>query len=82
MHWSIRCLYQLGVECSSTAPLIADVIKNHFYVDDMLSGGNTIEEVIFIANEVSRLLKGGGFVLRKWASNSPEILKGIESQDT
>lgn len=80
-YLAIRCLYQLGVECSSTAPLIADVIKNHFYVDDMLSGGNTIEEVIFIANEVSRLLKGGGFVLRKWASNSPEILKGIESQD-
>lgn len=80
-YLAIRCLYQLGVECSAESPLISDVIKNHFYVDDMLSGGNTIDEVIFIAQEVSGVLKEGGFLLRKWVSNSPEILRGIEAQD-
>ncbi|KAJ8950220.1 hypothetical protein NQ318_006194 [Aromia moschata] len=51
------------------------------FEDDMLTGGNSVEEVIFIANEVSRILKSGGFTLRKWVSNSPEILQGISSKD-
>ncbi|KAJ8950952.1 hypothetical protein NQ318_008393 [Aromia moschata] len=49
--------------------------------DDMLTGGSSVEEVIFIANEVSRILKSGVFTLRKWVSNSPEIMQGISSKD-
>lgn len=36
------CLYQLRLECED--PVISDVIKTQFYVDDMLNGGSTEEE--------------------------------------
>ncbi|XP_030749216.1 uncharacterized protein LOC115877196 [Sitophilus oryzae] len=75
---AIRCLHHIGLECSEESPVISDVIKNHFYVDDFLSGGDSIDDAIFIANEVTRYLKKGCFELRKWISNSPEILAHIQ----
>ncbi|KAJ8983230.1 hypothetical protein NQ317_005319 [Molorchus minor] len=59
-----------------------NIIKNDFYVDDLLSGADKIEDAIQIANDVSRELQKGCFKLRKWVSNSPEILQGIETNDT
>ncbi|KAJ8979781.1 hypothetical protein NQ317_007689 [Molorchus minor] len=77
-YLAIRCLYQLGVECD--LPDVSNIIKNHFYVDDMLTGGSTVQEVVYITNEVTRTLARGGFKLRKFVSNDPRILQGIESQ--
>lgn len=78
---AIRCLYQLGIEFEEVSPLVANTIKNHFYVDDVLTGGDTIEDTLSLANELCKVLKGGGFLLRKWVSNEPSILKEIESAD-
>ncbi|XP_030753174.1 uncharacterized protein LOC115880177 [Sitophilus oryzae] len=78
---AIRCLYQLGIEFQEVSPLVANTIKNHFYVDDVLTGGDTIEDTLSLANELCKVLKGGGFLLRKWVSNEPSILKEIESAD-
>ncbi|KAJ8952364.1 hypothetical protein NQ318_017258 [Aromia moschata] len=62
----------LCIECSSELPLISDIIKNQFYVDDMLTVGNSVEEVIFIANEVSWILKSG---VSHCANGCPTALK-------
>lgn len=78
-YLAIRCLYQIGVE--STSPIVSDVIKNHFYVDDYLSGGNTVEEVVQVTNEVIHELSKSGFKLRKFVSNSPNVLLSIKSED-
>lgn len=80
-YLAIRCLYQLGIENSEASPRASDVIKNHFYVDDMLSGADTIDEVISVTNEVALILHEAGFYLRKWVSNSPEIISGITTND-
>lgn len=76
---AIRCLYQLGIEAEQSSSIAANAIKNHFYVDDMLTGGDTIQDTVILANELHEILKGGGFFLRKWVSNEPSILKDIES---
>ncbi|KAJ8976819.1 hypothetical protein NQ317_008713 [Molorchus minor] len=73
--WETMCL---GVECD--LPDVSNIIRNHFYVDDMLTGGSTVQEVVYITNEVTRTLARGGFKLRKFVSNDPRILQGIESQ--
>ncbi|CAK1593737.1 unnamed protein product [Parnassius mnemosyne] len=61
-------------------------IRRDFYVDDYLSGGNTIAETVTIANRVQSVLSSAKFNLRKWRSNHPQILNQItnsnESYDT
>ncbi|XP_062541154.1 uncharacterized protein LOC134209187 [Armigeres subalbatus] len=53
------------------------MLVKDFYVDDMLSGVDSIEEGITLCADVQELLRGGGFTLRKWSSNCPEILEQI-----
>jgi len=50
-----RCLQQLvGVE-KSNYPKAAKVICNDFYMDDLLTGGNTESEIITIKKELTEL---------------------------
>ncbi|XP_011884091.1 PREDICTED: uncharacterized protein LOC105571233 [Vollenhovia emeryi] len=70
---AIRCLKQLAIECEQSNPNIAKIIKEDFYVDDLLTGGETLEEVVSIARGVSDVLAGGCFELRKWKANNHEF---------
>ena len=44
-----------------------------FYVDDLLTSVDTIEEATRIKIELTEILKLGNFVLTKWKSNIPEL---------
>ncbi|XP_030762941.1 uncharacterized protein LOC115887615 [Sitophilus oryzae] len=79
-YLAIRCLYQLGGN-RKTNPTIANVIQNHFYVDDLLSGADTIEEAINIVTEISKVLNTAGFRLRKWISNNNTILQSLKERN-
>jgi len=48
--------------------------KTHLYVDDLLTGAETIEEARSIRNEIIALLSCGGFAIRQWASNDKRIV--------
>ena len=48
-------------------------------MDDFASGGDTIEEVRLKQNDLRELLKVGGFPLRKWAANNPELESWLPS---
>lgn len=69
----IRCLEQLASECEEDKPQIAKIIRRDFYVDDLLSGGEDIEEIISTAKEINKVLAGGCFELRKWNSNNSKF---------
>lgn len=56
-------------------PVGAKVVKTDFHVDDLLTGGDTIEEVKTIQKEVREMLKKAKFPMRKWSSNNNEILQ-------
>lgn len=74
-----RCIKQLALDCRESNPKISNIIDNGFYVDDFLSGGSTIEEVIHICDQVSEILKSACFPLRKWNSNSKEVLVHVSN---
>lgn len=42
---AIQCLFQLAEENTIEYPTEADIIKNNFYVDDMMTGSESIEEL-------------------------------------
>lgn len=48
-----------------------------FNVDDILSGGNELEKTRLLQTQLIQMLRAGGFNLRKWSSNSAELLENI-----
>lgn len=46
-------------------------------MDDVFSGGQNISDTINIRDQVIGAMESAGFMLRKWASNSIEVLEGI-----
>lgn len=71
---AVRCLHQLGIENKTLFPTASRVILEDFYMDDLLTGSNSISEILDIQRDVSIILSGGGFELRKWLSNKKELL--------
>ncbi|XP_071640886.1 uncharacterized protein [Temnothorax longispinosus] len=63
-------------------PIGAATILDNFYVDDLLSGADTIAGVKRIRDETTKVLNKAGFQLRKWASNCPEVLEDMPHADT
>ncbi|KAM8718925.1 hypothetical protein ACLKA7_011602 [Drosophila subpalustris] len=77
---AIRSMQQLSQDEEANFPLAAKVVRRDFYVDDLISGGDTVEEVTEIRMQVKELLRRGHFPIRKWCSNEPAALEG-ESED-
>ena len=58
-------------------PLAARVVEQAFYVDDCLTGVLSVEEGIELCCQLRELFAKGDFVLRKWNSSNPKVLKEI-----
>ncbi|KMQ87175.1 hypothetical protein RF55_13617 [Lasius niger] len=58
-------------------PIGAKITCHDLYVDDLITEANSMEEALVIRAQITALLKSGGFALRKWISNSEELLKGF-----
>ncbi len=65
-----RALNQLASDFRDKFPLGVSKICSDFYMDDFISGYDNLEEATKIRDQVTAILKTGGFELRKWASNN------------
>ena len=54
-------------------PTLIEAISEDMYIDDLVSGSNTIEEVEVIKQKSIELFRKGGFNLHKWHSNIPSL---------
>ena len=75
-----RCLKQIANDCKVNSPKAARVVEEDFYMDDLLSGASTVEEAVAISDQVDSILKSYGFQLRKWKSNSFDVLRNFENR--
>jgi hypothetical protein len=79
---AVRSLQQLAHENIQNYPLASKIILREFYMGDLLTGTNSLNEAIQIRDEITSILKGGGFQLCKWASNCAELLpKSTDSSE-
>ena len=46
-------------------------------MDDICTGASSIAEALTIRDESIELLKTGGYELRKWMANDPQVLAGL-----
>ncbi|CAF4882559.1 unnamed protein product [Pieris macdunnoughi] len=63
---------------SSIAPA---VLESSFYMDDLLHGTHSAQTAIELKNDLIKLLKSGGFNLRKWRSNLPLLLEDMNDSE-
>ena len=61
-------------------PLATQKVYKASYVDDGLTGANSIPEAIHLQKQLQELFHKGRFVLRKWNSNEPEILNHLPAE--
>ncbi|XP_037932581.1 uncharacterized protein LOC119667363 [Teleopsis dalmanni] len=80
-YLAIKTLFKLAEDERINYPLASETLNEKFYVDDCLGGANTIKECKQVQEELIQLLRKGGFNLRKWASNEPEMLTNIQIKD-
>lgn len=76
-YLATKCLQRLAKENEVKYPKASEVLKKDFYMDDLLSGANSIEEAQKLQRELVELLHMGRFKLRKWASNELRVLTEI-----
>ncbi|XP_046976508.1 uncharacterized protein LOC124542625 [Vanessa cardui] len=74
-YLAVRVLQQVAHDEGKNYPVAADKILNDFYMDDLMTGCQTVEECLKIKEEISNILMKGGFELQKWTSNKKEFMK-------
>lgn len=73
-YLAIKTLLQLCKDEQRRFPLAAVALAECTYVDDILAGASSIEEALCLQRQLIDLLQSGGFELRKWTSNSSDLL--------
>ncbi|XP_011858179.1 PREDICTED: uncharacterized protein LOC105555747 [Vollenhovia emeryi] len=66
---AVKCVQQLAKEEGKEFPLAAKVLMEDLYMDDLLTGAETVEELASLKEQLEALLSLGGFALHKWNSN-------------
>ena len=73
-YLAIKCLQHLAEQERARFPKGAERILRDFYVDDLLTGADSLQEAKVVLSEIVDLLKQGSFELGKWASNNVQLL--------
>lgn len=58
-------------------PLAAKIIKQNFYINDLICGGNDIQELIEVRKIIHHSLEKRGFSLRKYVANYGQLLEDL-----
>ena len=79
VHFALRKTVEMfGMDASK---VIQDVVDNNFYVDDCLVSLDNESEAISFIEQLSSVLRKGGFRLTKWMCNRVGILHSIPESE-
>nr|XP_022909590.1 uncharacterized protein LOC111420786 [Onthophagus taurus] len=78
---ALRTILELSNLYSQEFPMASESLKHHIYVDDIVTGASTIDDLLKLQKELIMVLQKGGFELRKWASNNERVLSSVPISD-
>lgn len=78
---AIRCLHYIADSVKNQKPELSQIIKEAFYVDDLLASFDSINEAKKMKDDLSSLFAEYGLNLRKWNSNNSTIISN-ETMET
>ncbi|GBN54606.1 hypothetical protein AVEN_53101-1 [Araneus ventricosus] len=79
-YFATRVLHQLVKDEGQCFPLAATVLDSDFYMDDVLTGGDSLEEVRELQIQLIRLLARAGMELHKWRTNASNLRSNISEE--
>ena len=71
---------QKSLDFAVDFPLAAKAVIDSFYVDNGLTGADSIDQAVELYHQLQSLFAKGGFLLRKWHCNEPEVLLHIDPE--
>ena len=71
---------QNALDFAHMFPLAAKAVDELFYVDDCLTGADTVEAAIQLQTQLQSLFSKGDFLLRKWNSNNTFVFESISPE--
>ena len=72
-----RVLLQVAEDHEQEFPRASHLVRRAFYVDDCLTGADTLEETTILRRELNALLAKGCMTLRKWRSSSSAVMETV-----
>ncbi|XP_031788733.1 uncharacterized protein LOC116417810 [Nasonia vitripennis] len=79
-YLAIRTIHRLANDESAQYPRAAEILKRDMYVDDLLTGSDSLDEILKARDEIITVLKHGGFNIRQWASNHNHALDNLDEK--
>ncbi|XP_052901349.1 uncharacterized protein LOC128307507 [Anopheles moucheti] len=76
-YLATRTLQQTAKDMGDRFPSAVDPVLNDFYVDDLLSGADDVTLAKAKVVQIYQMLDSAGMKIRKWASNSLDVLSDI-----
>jgi len=70
-----RCLAEIVRQHHLEHPVAAEVISRNFYVDDLLTSRDNVQELLELQRDIIQTLnvQTAKLELRKWRSNAPKL---------
>lgn len=68
-------------ESGSNYPCAKGILTNTTYVDDIIAGAETEDDLLRVQQDIIGLLQSGACELKKWSSNSPVVLNHLSAED-
>ncbi|XP_070139201.1 uncharacterized protein [Drosophila bipectinata] len=78
---TVRTMHQLAEDEQLRFPKGDEILRRDFYVDDLLSESDSIDEAFNIMQQTSGIFAKGQFQLRKWCSNVADVLDKVPEED-
>lgn len=74
-----RVLQEIVIDNQEERPIASSIIQNSFYMDDVLTGDDTLKGALQKRAELNQILEASRMPLCKWRSNSKALLQEIPS---
>ena len=74
------CVKRNASDFAQNYPLASKIVNESFYVDDCLTGADTVERAIETHQQLQELFSKAEFLLCKWNSSSPAVLESIPAE--
>ncbi|GFY08507.1 uncharacterized protein TNCV_809401 [Trichonephila clavipes] len=71
-------LRQLALDEAENFPLGSPVVMSDMYIDDVLTGAETLLEAKELKNQLINIFFEGSIVLHKWCGNNAELMEVSE----
>lgn len=76
-----QTLNRIAREYKIEFPEVSEIIRSSFYVNDFAFSFDTIEEGLKLRDQLRYILASSQMPMRKWSSNSPDLIKNLPLKD-